>query len=76
MKAVKAIYQNGKIKLSEKPQDAGPTEVLVVFPEPGDDPWEVILAEKTPRRSFVEFAEDCVDQIRKGKAKPLKIRDL
>ncbi len=76
MKAVKAIYQNGKIKLSEKPQEAGPTEVLVVFLEPGDDPWEAILAEKAPRQSFVKFAEECLKEMRKGKAKPLKFQDL
>ena len=38
MKAVRAIYQNGRVKLSEKPADRGPVEVLVVFPEPSDDP--------------------------------------
>jgi hypothetical protein len=76
MKAVKAIYQNGKIKLSEKPQEAGPIEVVVVFPDPSDDPWEAILAEKAPRRSFVKYAAECLEEMRQGKAKPLKFRDL
>jgi len=76
MKAIRAIYQNGKVKLSEKPTDAGPMEVLVVFPEPGDDPWEAILVEKAPRASFVKFAEQCRRDIRKGLAKPLRLRDL
>ena len=39
MKAIKAIYENGKVKLSEKPEEPGPVEVVVVFPEPSDDPW-------------------------------------
>jgi hypothetical protein len=76
MKAIRAIYHNGKVKLSQKPTDAGPTEVLIVFPEPDDDPWEAILAEKTPRPSFAKFVEECRGEIRKGKAKPLRLRDL
>ena len=44
MKAVKAIYENGKIKLSEKPAEKGPVEVMVVFPE--TDPWDAILNER------------------------------
>ena len=76
MKAVKAIYEKGKIKLSEKPADQGPTEVLVVFPEPADDPWEAILNEQTPRPSFLKFVEECKAEIRQGKAKPLNLDDL
>ncbi len=76
MRAVKAIYENGKVKLSEKPDQPGPVEVLVVFPEPNDDPWEAILNEKTPRPAFVKFAQKCMDEIRQGKAKPLKLEQL
>jgi hypothetical protein len=76
MKAIKAIYQNGRVKLSEKPAEPGPMEVVVVFPEPSDDPWEDILAEKTPRRSFAKYVEECRKEIRQGKVKPLKLRDL
>jgi len=76
MRAVKAIYDKGKIKLSEKPADKGPVEVLVVFPETPDDPWEEILNEKTIRPSFLKYVEECKEQIRQGKAKPLHLDDL
>ncbi len=76
MKAIKAVYEKGRIKLSEKPTEQGPTEVLVVFPEPEDDPWAKILAEKTVRPSFAKFVEECKEQIRQGKAKPLNFDDL
>ncbi len=76
MKAIKAIYKNGKITLSEKPPEPGPMEVLVVFPEPADDPWQGILAETTPRPAFVKFAQECLEEIAKGKAKPLDLDQL
>src|SRR6266478_1732284 len=49
MKAVKATYENGRVTLSESPPATGPIEVLVVFPEQADDPWERILADRSPR---------------------------
>ena len=76
MKAVKAIYDKGKIKFSEKPKAAGPVEVLVVFPEPADDPWQPILSEHKPRATFEKFAEECQEEIRRGKSKPLRLDDL
>jgi hypothetical protein len=76
MKAVKGIYEKGKIKLSEKPADQGPMEVVVVFPEASDDPWEQILNEKTIRPSFQKFVEECEEEIRQGKTKPLSLDDL
>ena len=76
MKAVRAIYQNGRVKLSEKPADRGPVEVLVVFPELGDDRWEAILREKTPRPAFVKFAKECLAEIGRGKATPLRLDQL
>ena len=76
MKAIKATYKNGKITLSEKPTEAGPMEVLVVFPEASDDPWSSILAETTPRPAFARFAQDCLEDIAKGKAKPLDLDQL
>jgi hypothetical protein len=74
MRAVKAIYEKGKIKLAEKPEEKGPVEVLVVFPE--SDPWESILNENPPRESFLKYVEECKEQIRQGKAKPLNLDDL
>jgi hypothetical protein len=76
MKAVRATYQDGQITLSERPAEPGPVEVLVVFPEATDDPWEKILAEQTPRPAFTEFAKECLDKIARGKAKPLKLDQL
>ena len=76
MKAVKATYVNGQINFSEKPPERGPVDVLVVFPEAADDPWESILAEQTPRPAFAKFAKECLEQIAKGKAKPLELDQL
>jgi len=76
MRAVKAVYEKGHIKLSEKPSDAGPTDVLVVFPEPSDDPWDAILNEETPRPSFKKFVEQCKKEIAQGKSRPLNLDDL
>lgn len=76
MKAVKATYENGKVTLAERLSDPGPMEVLVVFPEATDDPWQEILQERKPRPAFAKFAEKCLGEIDKGKAKPLKLDDL
>ena len=74
MKAVKATYANGQITFTETPPQTGPVEVLIVFPE--DDPWQAILTEQTPRPAFAEFAKECLEQIAKGKAKPLQLDQL
>jgi hypothetical protein len=76
MKAVKAIYEKGKVKLSEKPTEAGPMEVLVVFPEPADDPWEAILNDPTPRPALAKWVEEVKEEIAQGKATPLNLDDL
>ena len=76
MKAVKAIYEKGKIKLSEKPDARGPVEVVVVFPELSDDPWEAILNDPTPRPKLSKLVAQVKRDIAKGKAKPLNLDDL
>ena len=76
MKAVKATYKNGQVTFAENPPEAGPVEVLVVFPEATDDPWAGILAEETPRPAFAEFAKSCLEKIAEGKAKPLELDQL
>lgn len=76
MKAVKATYKDGHVTLTEKPEEPGPIEVIVVFPEGVDDPWQGILAEQTPRPAFEEFARDCLEQIAQGKATPLDLDEL
>ena len=76
MKAVKAIYQNGKIKLSEKPEEAGPTEVLVVFPEQVEDPWQKILDDPRPRPALEEYVKQCREEIAQGKTRPLDLDQL
>ncbi len=65
MIAVNATYDAGQIKFAETPPELGPVDVLVVFPETADDPWEEILAETTPRPSFTAFAEQCREEIAK-----------
>ncbi len=76
MKAVKAIYENGKVKLSEKPNTAGPLEVLVVFPEPSDDPWESMINDPAPRPALARRIEEVRDEIARGKTKPLTLDQL
>jgi hypothetical protein len=76
MKAVKATYENGQLTLAEAPPDSGPVEVLVVFPEAGDDPWRSILAEETARPAFAKFAAKCLDEIAHGKAERLELDQL
>ena len=76
MKAVKAIYEKGKVKLSEKPKSQGPIEVLVVFPEAADDPWSEILNDATPRPALARWAKEVKQEIAQGKANPLQIEQL
>jgi hypothetical protein len=76
MKAVKAIYEKGKIKLSEKPVESGPLEVLVVFPEEAADPWQEILSDAKPRPKLNKLVEQVKKQVGQGKAKPLNLDDL
>ena len=74
MKAVRGIYEKGKVKLSEMPLEKGPLEVLVVFPE--DDPWKETLEDPTPRPKLNKMAEQVKKEISQGKAKPLRLKDL
>jgi hypothetical protein len=76
MKAIQATYENGQVTFSEMPSEPGPVDVLVVFPDAGEDPWRDILAEQTPRPAFAEFAKACFDKIANGKDKPLKLDQL
>jgi hypothetical protein len=76
MKAVKAIYHKGKVRLSEKPREVGPTEVLVVFPEPSDDPWERLLNDSRPRPALARRIKEVLKEIAKGKPKPLDLNRL
>lgn len=72
MKAVRATYKNGRVKLSQMPPDRGPVDVLVVFPEPSDA-WQSILNERKARPAFTKFARQCMREIAEGKAKLLKL---
>ena len=76
MRAIKATYKNGKITLSEKLSDPGPLEVLVVFPEPADDPWQQILNDPTPRPALVQWIKEVEKEIAEGKATPLDLDQL
>jgi hypothetical protein len=76
MKAVKATYENGKVTLSESPPEPGPIEVLVVFPETADDPWEQILRDPTPRPALTQRKKDVEEEIARGKASPLDLDQL
>jgi hypothetical protein len=76
MKAVKATYKDGKVTLSEKPPGRGPVDVLVVFPEMADDPWESILNDPTPRPALEKRIKQLKKEIARGKASPLDLDQL
>jgi hypothetical protein len=76
MKAVKAIYKNGKITLLEKPLEKGPMDVLVVFPEATDDPWQRILNDPTPRPALTQWVKEVEEEIAQGKTTPLDLDRL
>lgn len=71
MKAVKAKYENGSIKFAEPPPAGGPTDVLVVFPEPADEPWQKILDDTSPRPELSRWIAEVEAEIAAGSAKPL-----
>jgi hypothetical protein len=53
--AVKAIYQDGQIRLVEPARDQRPVEVMATFPKNGPDLWEPISSEVTARPAFAKF---------------------
>jgi hypothetical protein len=76
MKAIKAKFENGLITLAEPPSESGPTDVLVVFPEPADDPWQRILDDSTPRPALERYVREVEPEIAAGRAKPLDLGQL
>ena len=76
MKALKGIYENGHLILSEPAPEAGPVEVMVVFPDDTDDPWARIEAEPAPRAAFAQLMQECEDQIAQGKPESLDVNQL
>lgn len=76
MKAVKATYAKGKIRLSEKPTTSGPIDVLVVFPDGADDPWDAILNDPAPRPALAKRKKQLLKQIAQGKTTPLDLDQL
>jgi hypothetical protein len=54
LKAVRGKYVKGKIRLAEPAPASGPVDVLVVFPESSDDPWDAILNDPTPRPALIK----------------------
>lgn len=76
MKAIKAQFERGQIKLSEPAPQEGPIEVLVVFPELEDDPWERILNDPRPRTALSQYVKEIEEEIAKGRAVPLDPEQL
>jgi len=76
MKAVRATYENGHITLAESPPSAGPVEVLVVFPDPTEDPWERIHADPSLRPELSKWISEVESEIAQGRALPLRVDDL
>ena len=59
------------LPLLPRSEAQGPGEVLVVLPEPKDDGWNAILNETTARSSFLEYVQQCEEEMRQGRATPL-----
>ncbi len=78
MKAIQGIYQNSQIKLSEPApiSDGEPVNVLVVFPEEVEDPWQKILDDPSPRPALDKFVREVQEEIAQGKAIPLDLNQL
>jgi predicted DNA-binding antitoxin AbrB/MazE fold protein len=78
MKAIQAVYENGQIKLSEPVPvfDGESVKVLVVFPDPAEDPWERILNDPSPRPALDKLVRECQEEIAQGKAAPLNLNEL
>jgi hypothetical protein len=76
MKTIKAQFEKGQIQLSEPAPEEGPIEVLIVFPEVEDDPWERIIHDPTPRPELEKWVAEVQAEIAAGKAVPLDLNDL
>ncbi len=76
MRALKGVYENGRLKLAEPIDDEGPVEVIVVFPDGADDPWGGILNDATPRPNLAQWVKEVEEEIAQGKATPLDLNQL
>ena len=76
MTAIKAIYKDGQIHFSETVPASGPVEVMVVFPDPSDDPWQAILEDTRPRPNLTQWIKEVEEEIAQGKATPLDLDQL
>ncbi len=78
MKAIQGVYEDGQIKLSEPApvSDGEPVNVLVVFPEEVQDPWQKLLDDPRPRPALEEYVKQCREEIAQGKAQPLNLDQL
>jgi hypothetical protein len=45
--------------------------VLVVFPEPSDDPWQAILNDASPRPALAQAVPEVLHEIAQGKTEAL-----
>ncbi len=73
MKAIQAVYQNGQIVLTEPAPESAtvPINVLVVFPDPTEDPWREIVEDPTRRPALDEYVRECLAEIAQGQSEPL-----
>jgi hypothetical protein len=76
MKAIKARFDKGQIQLAEPAPEEGPIDVLIVFPELEDDPWERILNDPRPRPELEKWVAEVKAEIAAGKAVPLDLDQL
>lgn len=65
MKAIKAIVENGQVRLTEPLGEEGPRDAIVVVMDA--DPWEVIVRDERPRPALRKAREDALAQFDAGK---------
>ena len=53
-----------------------PIEVLVIFPEPVEDPWEKILYDPTPRPALTKLADELRAELARSETEPLNLDKL
>lgn len=69
MKAIKAVVQNGRVKLDEPLQDKGRYDAVLVLMDP--DPWESILHDPRPRKHLVAARQKALADFAAGKTQPI-----
>jgi len=69
MKSIRAIFENGQVRLLEPVDVAGPVEGVLVLPDP--DPWDELIRDPSPRPGLAKEADEVLQRHHGGQSKPL-----